>query len=241
MTRYLAWLLPLLAIASPASAGSKATFEGMPGPPLVIELADNGDARIGAAGQDESYGLLIGKAYYIVSREKGEWKVARIEDLAAAIGRVVPSVFRTLFGAAAHASKATDAKLKIVKTGSRTIAGFTGDVYAVTGLNSEKPAEATEVVATLDPRLAPAGRALASFNDAMMVMMAPMLGEMVDQEVAQGRAMAALGTPLSVKDGPHLVSFAEAKVDPARLVLPAKPQTVDQIAAGMKVTPIDGK
>lgn len=241
MSRGIGLLLPLLAMAAPAAAGSRATFEGMPGPPLVIEVGDNGDARVGPAGSTDSYGLLIGGEFYLISREAGVWKVARIQDQAAAMSRVIPSVFRSLFGAVADASKKGDARLKIVRTGSRTVAGFTGDVYAVTGMDSEKPTEVAEVVASQDPRLAPAGRALAGFNDAMTVMMAPMLGAMADEEVAKNHAMAALGTPLQVKDGPHLTAFAEASVDPARLVLPATPMTVDQIAADMKVTPIGDK
>jgi hypothetical protein len=119
--------------------------------------------------------------------------------------------------------------------------GFAGEVYAVTGLDAEKPTEATEVVASRDPKLAPAGRALAGYNDAMMVMMAPMIGAMAEEAITQNRAMAALGAPLSVKDGPHLTAFAEASIDPARLALPARPQTVDQIAASMKVTPLGDK
>ncbi len=94
---------------------------------------------------------------------------------------------------------------------------------------------------TTDPRLVPAGRALAGFNDAMMVMMSPLIGEMAASEVAQNHELAALGTPLDSKNGLHLTAFSEAKVDSARLTLPAKPQTVDQIVAGIKITPTDGK
>src|SRR5260221_9547697 len=84
MTRGFALLVPLLAIAAPALAGSKATYEGMPGPPLLIEVGDHGDARVAAAGKDDSYGLLIGDNFYLVSRESGSWKVARVADQAAA-------------------------------------------------------------------------------------------------------------------------------------------------------------
>jgi hypothetical protein len=228
-------------MATPALAGSTATFEGMPGPPLLIEVGDNGDARIGATGkEDDSYGLLIGNEFYLVSHDGGSWKVARIADQAAAFDRVLPPIFRTIFGAAGPPNK-TATKLKMVKTGSRTVAGFTGDVYAVTGLDSDKPADVTEVVATQDPKLAPAGRALAGFNDAMMVMMSPLIGAMAASAIAQNHAMAALGTPLDIKGGPHLTAFNETPVDPARLVLPAKPQTVDQIAAGIKLTPTTGQ
>ena len=240
MSRGLGLILPLLAMAAPAVAGSKATYEGMPGPPLLIEVGDNGDARVGATGNEDTYGLLIGNEFYLVSREKGTWKVARIADQAAAFDRVLPPIFRQIFSVAAD-SKANPATLKIVKTGSRTVAGFTGDVYAVTGLDSEKPTDVTEVVATQDPRLAPAGRALAGFNDAMMVMMSPLIGKMAASEIAQNRAMAALGTPLDIKGGPHLTAFTVTPVDAARLALPAKPQTVDEIAAGIKLTPTSDK
>ncbi len=237
MSRAIALLLPLLVMAAPATAGSRAVYGGMPGPPIVIEVGDNGDARIGAEGKDE-YGLLIGTEFYLVSKDGGSWKVARIADQAAAFDKVLPPIFRTIFSAA---GKASPTKLKMVKKGTRTVAGITGDVYAVTGLDSEKPAEVTELVITTDPRLVPAGRALAGFNDAMMVMMTPLIGEMAASEVAENHALAALGTPLDTKMGLHLTGFAEASVDPARLTLPAKPQTVDQIVAGIKITPTTGK
>jgi hypothetical protein len=240
MTRGFAFLLPLLAIATPALAGSKATYEGLDGPPLLIEVADNGDARIGATGKADAYGLLIGEEFYLVSHEDGSWKVARIADQAAAFDRVLPPIFRTIFGAAGAAGK-TPPKLKVVRAGSRTVAGVPGEVYTMTGLDPEKPAETSEMVVTQDPRLAPAGRALAGFNDAMMVMMRPLIGEMAASEIAQNHATAALGTPLDVKGGVHLTAFAVAAVDPARLALPAKPQTVDQIVAGIKIRPTTGQ
>ena len=237
MSRAIALLLPLLAMAPPAMAGSRAVYEGMPGPPIVIEVGDNGDARIGADGKDE-FGLLIGSEFYLVAKDGAQWKVARIADQAAAFDKVLPPIFRTLFSAA---GKAAPSKLKMVKKGTRSVAGITGDVYAVTGLDSEKPAEVTELVITTDPRLVPVGRALGGFNDAMMVMMAPLIGEMAASEVADNHALMALGTPLDTRNGLHLTAFAEARIDPARLALPARPQTVDQIVAGIKVTPTDGK
>lgn len=237
MSCRLALLLPLLVMAAPAIAGSRAVFEGMPGPPVVIEVGDNGDARVGAEGKDE-YGLLIGGEFYLVAKEKGQWTVARVADQAAAFDKVMPPIFRTIFSAAA---KSRPSKLKMVKTGTRTVAGITGDVYAITGLDSEKPTEVTEMVISTDRRIAPAGRALGGFTDAMMVMMAPLIGEMAASEIAQNHELMALGTPLDTKDGLHLKAFSEAVVDPARLVLPAKPQTVDQIVAGIKITPTDGK
>jgi hypothetical protein len=237
MSHKLALFLSLLAMAAPAIAGSKAVYEGMPGPPVVIEVGDNGDARIGAEGKEE-YGLLIGSEFYLVAREGGQWKVARVADQAAAFDKVLPPIFRTLFSAA---GKGGPSKLKMVKNGAKAVAGITGDVYAVTGLDSEKPAEVTEMVITNDPKLAPAGRALGGFIDAMMVMMVPLIGEMAASEIAQNHELMALGTPLDTKNGLHLKAFAEATVDPARLTLPAKPQTVEQIVAGIKITPTDGK
>jgi hypothetical protein len=240
MRRSIALFLALLAMASPALAGSKAVYEGMNGPPLVIEVGDNGTTRIGPQGKDDNYGLLIDSSFYLVSHEGSQWKVARIADQAAAFDRVLPPIFRNIFSAAASGTNKTGAAIKMAKSGSRTVAGIPGEVYTVTGLNSDKPTEAKEVVVTKDPKLAPVGRAVAGFNDAMMVMMAPLLGKMAADEVGTNHAMAALGTPLEIKDGIRLTSFAETAVDPARLVLPARPMTVDQIVAGMKVKPTTG-
>jgi hypothetical protein len=224
-------------MATPALAGSRAVYEGMPGPPVVIEVGDNGDARVGAEGKDD-YGLMIGGEFYLVAKDGTQWKVARVADQAAAFDKVMPPVFRSLFSAAA---KARPSKLNMVRKGTRTVAGVTGDVYAVTGLDAEKPTEVTELVITTDPRLMPVGRALGGFTDAMMVMMTPLIGEMAASEVAENHELMALGTPLDTKAGLHLTAFSDARVDPARLTLPAKPQTVDQIVAGIKITPTDGK
>ena len=237
MLRQIALFLPLLAIAAPALAGSKAVYEGMGTTPVVIEVGDNGDARIGAEGKDE-FGLLIGSDFYLIGKEGGQWKVARIADQAAAFDKVLPPIFRTIFSAA---GKPGTSKLKMVKKGTRAVAGITGDVYAVSGLDPEKPAEVIEMVISKDPRVAPAGRALTGFTDAMMVMMAPLIGEMAASEIAQNHELMALGTPLDTKNGLHLKAFSEASVDPARLTLPAKPQTVEQIVASIKITPTDGK
>ncbi len=100
----------------------------MPGPPVVIEVGDNGDARVGAEGKEE-YGLLIGREFYLVAKEGGQWKVARIADQAAAFDKVAAAGLPLVVQ---RGGQARPSKLKLVKQGTRTVAGITGDVYAVT-------------------------------------------------------------------------------------------------------------
>lgn len=229
----------LLIAHAPAEAGSKAIYAMDNNQSLQIEVADNGDARVGGATADQ-YGLLVGGAFYLVGKDDGTWKVARIADQAAAFDKVLPPIFKTLFsGGDTKAKPGAPAMPKARKTGTRTVAGVAGDVYAVSGLDAAQPAETVEIVATSDPRLVPVGRALNGFMEATFVMMAPLLGKIAADQIAIGKSLAPLGTPLQAGKI-MLTSFAEATVDPARVSLPAAPQTVEQLVAAIKVTPIDG-
>ena len=168
-------LAMLVTWANPALAGLRATYSDAEGSrKLVIEVADNGDARIGDKAS-EDYGLLLGGHFYMVSRDDKGLAVARIEDVAAAIDRVMPPVFKDIFTAAATAS-AKPAKLRMEAKGERSLGGRTGRLFLIYGLDEKEPAKPTEFVISDDPALKPVGRAMEQFMNAAVVPAAVFIG-----------------------------------------------------------------
>jgi hypothetical protein len=225
----------MLLMAFPAHAGTRALFNGTSDPKeLLVEVSDDGAVRVGAAGRDE-YGLLLGDQFYLIGPKDGKVQVARVADMAAAFDKVMPPIFKDLFGPAGDKMKF--APLKAVKTGTKTVAGIKGDIWSVKGMNDEKPDEPTQIVVSNDPRLAPIGRALCAFFDTAMIMMRPFLGNASAEMVKQNRQLFALGTPIESAERFTLIKLETADSVKDRFTLPAKPATIDEIVAGMKVTP----
>jgi len=224
-------LLLALGLAAPAEAGMRATYsDGTQGRQLVIEVADNGDARV-SGGEEGEYGLLLGGHFYMVGKQGGALKVARIEDVAAAIDQVMPPVFKgMLAGAFPEPPKAFRAE----KKGARTIGGREGVVYAIYGLDESRPGQAEEFVMSADPALKPVGAAMEQFMNAAIVPAAPLIGPGAAELVADTRAIFALGTPLDAAGRFRLEKVEAAVVPAAALALPGKAETVDELVAEMK-------
>ncbi|MBN8840716.1 MAG: hypothetical protein J0I25_11015 [Sphingomonadales bacterium] len=235
MSRLLVLACALLA-ASPAAGGTRATYNGTSEPrELVVEIADNGGAaRVSVPGRDD-YGLMLGDQFYLVKPQDGKPQVARVADVAAALDRVMPPIFKNLFGAVGGAIK--DTPLYAVRGGSKTVAGIAGEVWLVKGLDDEKPDAAAEVVVSHDPALAPVGRALAAFLESSMVMMRPLIGSGAAMMVRQNRQLFALGTPIASADRFTLTKVESVAEPASRFVLPARTATVDELVAEMKITP----
>lgn len=228
--RNLPLLLVALATAAPAQAGLRATYVS-PGAsrPLIVEVADNGDARIGEAGADE-YGLLVGGEFYMVGGKPGAWTVARTTDIARAVDATVgPTFGDSLTGAARPA-----AGIRSTPAGARTVGGRRGTAYAVAGLDHEKPATTVEVVVSDEAALRPVGRALEGFMNAALIPGAPLLGSGAAELVAETRTIFALGTPLSSEGRFTLQSAETAPVPPARVALPDQPDTYETLVTKMR-------
>jgi len=224
--------LALVFAAAPADAGIKAIYDKPDKSPLTIEIADNGDARIGPDDQS-MYVLLLHDTAYVVAMQDGKLMVARLADVAAAFDRVMPPIFGKLFGAAAEATKGDAAKVE--KIGPRTVNGRVGIAYRLKG--SDPKETPPEMVLSPDPALAPVGRAMGRFTEATMLLLAPLFGKETANMVGEMRSVLALGTPLQGADGMTLRSVETVDVAAARIALPGKPQTVDEIVKSMKVTP----
>lgn len=225
--------LMLAGLAAPADAGMRAAYNGQSEPRrLEIEVADNGDFRVGPPG-DPQYVLRVDGTTYLVTTKPEGPEVASLDNLALVLGEAMPPFFRDLFTAAARANPAPPAKLE--RAGRRSVAGFEGEVYRVT---MGTPPETAEFVISKDPRLKPVGTALAGFLESLMVVATPLLGEAAGEMVRDMRSVFALGAPLESKDRFALESAAEASIDPARLALPAKPLTADEIRKRTTTTPV---
>ena len=235
MGRLIACALALFAIAAPADAGTRAVYDRPDNKgTLTVEIADNGDVRVGPEDQT-MYVLLIGDTSYVVSPTDGKPSVARLVDVAAAFDKVMPPMFGKLFGAAAEATK--DVPSPIEKIGPESVNGRAGIAYRFkTGEDGEvQPA----IVLSQDPALAPVGRAMGRFTEATMLLLAPLFGKATENMVADMRAVLVLGTPLRGGDGMTLNSVEPADIPGSRVTLPAKPLTVDEILKSMKLTPIN--
>ena len=149
--------------ASPAVAGTRASYSGTSDPKdLVIEVSDDGGAaRVSVPGRDD-YGLLLGDQFFMVGPQDGKMQVARVADLAAAFDRVLPPVFKGLFGAMAGTTAGTirTKPLQVTHGGNATVAGIAGEVLMVKGLNDDKPDAAISITVTHDPARARARRVL---------------------------------------------------------------------------------
>ena len=225
-------LMFALAGAGPAAAGTRATFV-TPGEatPLVVEVADNGDARIGEAGA-EDYGLLIGGQFYMVGGKPGEWTVARVTDIARAVDTVIGPTFGDSF--TRTGPPAPKAAIRATAKGSRTVAGRPGKLYAVTGLDHEKPDAAIDVVTSDDAALRPVGRVLEAYMNAALIPGAPLLGSGAGELIEETRAIFALGTPLS-SDGRFTLQKVETATIPAdRVALPDQPSTYETLVTKMR-------
>lgn len=235
MRRLFSALLLMMAATLPAKAGTRAVYgSSEENRTLVVEVADNGDARIAESG-DESYGLMLGGQFYVVSRPGGEWMVARITDVAAAIDRAVPPIFGDTLthGGAARPT----AKLRMEKRGERRVGGRTGTVWMVSGIGGTTDGPAAEYVMNGDADLAPVGKVLEQFMHASIIPGAPLLGSAAAELIEETRAIFALGTPIDV-GGRFQLRYAEkANIDGGRFALPAEPATVDELLAAMPRAP----
>lgn len=230
----------LLLAAGPAEAGMRALYEGAGEPKtMLVEVADNGDFRIGEPDAP-SYGLGLGGAFYLVApAPDGTPEVIRIEDMAAALDEVLPPAFKRLFGAASATAKPARPP-RLQRMGTRTVAGQPGDVWQVT---AGDPPQTREMVFSRAPELAPVGVAITRFLEAGMLMAAPLFGPAAADMVTEMRAVFALGAPLDGGGMFRLVKAEPADIDSGRLRLPAEPLApallVGRLKAGGTPAPAD--
>ncbi len=223
----------MMLTASAAAAGMRAVYIDLrQGKQLQIDVGDSGDARIGEVGS-EDYGLLVGGEYYVVDVVDGQPMVARLKDIATALDRVLPPIFRDLFDMAAE--KAPKAELKITPGEPGSAGGREGRVYRIKGLETDVDKDTIFLISS-DPELKPMAVALESFLNAQIVPASPLIGKGATELIAQTRTIFALGTPIDMGDRMRLNLAGKAAFPASYFRLPARPQTVDQLVAGMNAS-----
>jgi hypothetical protein len=225
-------LLLALALTGSAQAGLRAVyFDASKSRQLIIEVADNGDARIGEADSSD-YGLLIDGKFLVVGDQQGKPMVARIEDIGAAIDRVVPPIFHDMLRDPSSAG--LPKRLQVSAAGEQTVGGRKGRVYHISGFAGDDPAKAMDYVISTDPALAPVGHALEQFMNAALVPAAVLMGSAIPELLGETREIFALGTPIDISGRFRLDHVEAVDIPAARFALSAAPTPVDALVEGIK-------
>jgi hypothetical protein len=224
-------LAVLLSLAGTAQAGHRLTYLSDDAP-MVIDLADNGDARMDLG--ELGYGLMLGGKLYWVVKAGKTWAVVTLTDFMAAAEEAGIRDLGLLLGEDSDPVTFLPDGLRIEPAGTQTVAGQIGKAYRVYGLPDLDPGEAAIFVMSDAPLFAPVSRL---FKQLMLVV--PWITSAgVDtayrQQMAAMRAILALGVPLDSGGNARLQKIETVNVSPATLRLPAKPLTRAQIVTELK-------
>jgi hypothetical protein len=225
-------LLALL-LAAPALAGTEASYVQPDGTRLIIEIDDNGDARIGEVDGAE-YGLLLKDGFYMVGREQGKWRTARLTDVAAAIDQAVRPIFGDVLSPGS--TRRPPPGFRIEARGERDHNGGKVKVYAVHRMSGTQPQEPEIFLMSDNPELRPVGRVLEQFMNAAIVPSGVLLGPAAADIIAETRAIFALGTPIDAGGRFKLDSLHPAMTPLAPMPLPAPPASTAELVAMMKAS-----
>lgn len=221
-----AFILLLLSIASPAHAGTKATYLRPDGGSTVVEIADNGDARIGPS-DDAVYGLLVNGQFYMVQSAHDRPIATRMEDIAAAAGLLLPQGFSE---ALKSADTLAPVHTGLEADGSTTIAGREGKRFKMKGADSPD-----RLVVSEDASLKPVGAAMEGIATASVASMAALLGkDMAKQLLLHIRDMFSRGTPLLTFDGWVLTTVEKEDIGEDRVRLPGKAVSLQKATRQMQ-------
>jgi hypothetical protein len=194
------WLVSLLLTAAlgvapsegtrPAVEAMYETAQGVHGVAIVIWADDRGRVRgaIGA-GHGGIRFLTRDNVGYFIELDAQD-NAGRQEDMLAllAASRHGP-INRPMIERLARQ------RAEIVRAGTETIAGVTGDVYRLVLIEGETRAPPVEIVISAAPRLAPVGRELLRFYDSLRAPIVAVAGSAPQPYVAV-RELMARGTPL---------------------------------------------
>jgi len=217
----------LLALPGGAHADMTAVY-GMAGgtvPFLTLEIAANGDI----------YGTMIsgsntfivrhdGHAFTILKTPDGMTVVSRVEDIATVMteqaAKFGPDLREQM---AKHAADVT-----LVPNGTQTINGRTGEAYFMK-LADGKTSDQPWAVISHDPKLAPLATAMADQFAISMKLMGSLLPSAAFQSML---GVLRKGAPIQMT-GMTLLSVTDKPISPSEFVLPAAPQTLDQVRRRM--------
>ena len=215
-------LLIFALITAPAYGGTRATYVRPDGGSTIIEVADNGDARIGPSDGAE-YGLLVSNRFYMVEAGQNGPTVIRMEDTAAAMGLMLPRGFNELLK---PANPGSVTMTELEADGTATIEGRTGRRFRM-----KHSDDSDRLVVSDDPSLRPIGAAMEGIAGASLLSMEAFFGsEAASDMLSHVRDMFSRGTPLLTFEGWTLTTVETAEIGQNRVRLPGKPLSLEAVA-----------
>ncbi len=219
----------LLTVSTAAHADMTAVYamtapNAPPGAPfLTLQIAANGDVHGTMVVGNIEFIVHDGHGFTILKGPSGPI-VSRVEDVATVMSERIDKIVPGGFSKAAEAARSITYTLN----GTETVNGRTGDAYYAHVPNG--PADgALWAVISHDPKLAPLGRAMADEFAMSMKIMGTQLPSDAFQPMLD---VLRKGAPLQMT-GIQLQSVSDAPVPASAFVLPAPPQTLDQVRARM--------
>jgi hypothetical protein len=217
--RLLLFVLALCGLCGPARADVSGTWRDESGAvSMIVEAADNGNARLEFVGRP--YYLLIrgGEVYMVFTTQPGIL-VARLADLERMVAERFPNLALSL-----DIVRTGD----LVDRGQANVQGRTGTAYhlVVNGVAASQAA----VTISRDPTLAPLAPPFLRQID-LSIALIRIGNRAVPPSVLRLREILAGGAPLTFA-GSRLDRVATTRIDPKRFALPVLPQSYEQLRAG---------
>ena len=216
----------LLALPAVAHADITAVYgaPNAPQPFMTLEIAANGDVHGTMLGGKTTFIVHAGHSFVIQKMPDDSLVVSRVEDvgtvMAERMAKLAPEMREQV---AKHASE-----MAIVANGTQTINGRTGDAFFMK-LPDGKTSDQPWAVISHDPQLAPLGTAMAGQFEMSMKLMQSVIPPAAFQPMLD---VLHKGAPVLMA-GMTLQSVTDTPIPASEFVLPAAPQTLDQVRARM--------
>lgn len=226
-------ILPaLLAGTTPAEAGVHAIYRIQgEAQPLMVDVADNGDASFMQVEGDVRVVVIGDHAYAVAEGEDGPF-AARFVDVAAALQRTGPPAIDADLTRKEQADIARDIDLVAVPVGPRTVRGVAGTAYRLTAGKGARVEGPDTLVMTRASELAPIGRALGiALNESGGIFaLFDRIGPHLARWMRTFANVATLGAPVSFLGLIELQSAEQRRIPAETIALPSAPISVDMLA-----------
>ncbi len=224
-------LLPLLLMAAPANAGVRATYHIQgEAQPLIVDVADNGDASFMQVDGEVRVLVSGGHAYGVGEGDDG-LVVARFVDVATAMKRTGAPAFDTDLTVKEKADLARNVTLDFAPVGPRTVHGIAGTAYRLTAGSGTSREELDLIVMTNAAALQPIGKAMEVIlaEGGGMLALMDRIGPDLARWARTFSKVAALGTPVDLLGLVQLRSVETRRIPPETVALPAAPMNVEAV------------